>query len=112
NAQFNSPCGVAVYPVGVIYVADTVNHTIRRITPIRTNWVVTTIAGLAGNAGDADCTGTNAQFSLPAGIALDNAEALYVVDSGNNTLRKIAPEGTNWVVTTIAGLSGISGGAN
>ena len=106
NARFNQPFGVAVDSATNIYVADAGNATIRKITPSGTNWVVTTIAGLGENYGSADGTGTNAQFFNPSGIVLVNATNMYVTDNGNYTVRKIALTGTNWVVTTIAGLAG------
>jgi sugar lactone lactonase YvrE len=105
-AQFSGPHGLAVDRTGNIYVADYFNNTIRKITPVGTNWVVTTIAGSAGNSGHADGTGTNAQFFSPDGIAADSAGNLYVADLGNLTIRKITLVGTNWVVTTIAGTAG------
>jgi len=87
-------------------VADTLNHTIRKVTPAR---VVTTLAGLAGSAGSIDGVGTAARFDFPAGIAVDGATNLYVADSHNNTIRKVTPVGTNWVVTTLAGTVGFFG---
>src|SRR5712675_2110382 len=62
SARFNSPCGVATDTSGNVYVADTFNHTIRKITPAG---VVTTLAGLAGSGGSADGTGSAARFSHP-----------------------------------------------
>ncbi|HEY3762944.1 MAG TPA: Ig-like domain-containing protein [Verrucomicrobiae bacterium] len=105
-AQFSGPHGLAVDRAGNIYVADYFNDTIRKITPSGTNWVVTTIAGSAGNSGHADGTNGASQFSLPTGITADSAGNLYVADLGNYTIRKITPVGTNWVVTTIAGTAG------
>jgi len=86
-------------------VADTRNFSIRRITPAGTNWVVSTIAGLAGHLGNADGTNSAARFNWPAGIAVDGLGCVYVTDEGNNTIRKIIPSGTNWVVSTVGGLT-------
>ncbi len=82
------------------------------LTPMGTNWVVTTIAGLAGNIGSADGTNGNAQFYRPVGIAVDSSGNLYVADEYNDTIRMPTPMGTNWVVTTIAGLAGNYGSAD
>ena len=100
NAMFHGPAGVAVDGVGNVYVADTGNHTIRRIT---SSGVVTTLAGTAGSSGSADGTGSAARFNYPAGMAVDGAGNLYVVDYGNHTIRRITSDGQ---VTTIAGLVG------
>jgi len=108
-ARFHSPGSVAVDGVGNVYVADTDNHTIRRVTPVGTNWVVTTLAGTAGVAGSADGTGKAAQFNYPVGVAVDGAGNLYVADSENDTIRQVTPVGTNWVVTTLAGMPGSGG---
>ncbi len=102
QAQFNGPNGVAVGPHGDVYVADTSNHTIRKVTPQGT---VTTLAGLAGKQGYADDTGAAARFSLPWGISVDVMDNVYVCERGNHTIRKVSPEG---VVTTIAGHAGTS----
>ncbi len=108
NALFNQPAGVAVNSAGSIFVADTGNHTIRKVVRghPNTNWVVTTIAGAAGNPGSADGQNSSAQFNAPTGIAVDGADNLYVADYANNTVRKLTPVGTNWVVSTLAGLAG------
>ena len=82
------PYGVAVDSAGNVYVADTSNHTIRKVTPAG---VVTTLAGLAGNSGSADGTGSAARFYLPCGVAVDSAGNVYVADTGNHTIRKVTP---------------------
>jgi hypothetical protein len=100
---------VAVDTNGNLYVADFNNETIRKVTPVGTNWVVTTLAGKAGSSGSADGTNSAARFYWPAGVAVDTNGNLYVSDSGNGTIRKVTPVGTNWVVTTLAGLAGSLG---
>jgi len=105
-ARFNRPCGVAVGSAGNVFVADSDNNVIRKITPAA---VVTTLAGLAGNSGSTDGTGSAAVFNHPQGVAVDSAGTVYVADTGNHTIRKITPAG---VVTTLAGLAGSSGSAD
>ena len=68
-----------------------------------------TIAGTAYNSGSADGTNGDAQFFIPRGVAVATNDVLYVVDNYENNVRKIAPQGTNWVVTTIAGTAGVTG---
>jgi sugar lactone lactonase YvrE len=102
-ARFNYPTGVATDSAGNVYVADTVNSTIRKTSP---GGAVTTLAGLAGITGSADGTGSAARFYQPPGVATDASGNLYVADTYNSTIRKIAPAG---VVTTLAGLAGITG---
>ena len=112
DARFNYPVGLAVDSSNNLYVTDQVNSTIRKLTPAGTNWVVSTIAGVAGYYGTNNGTGSSARFYYPAGIAVDSACIVYVADQVNSTIRKLAPVGTNWVVSTIAGLAGSPGGAN
>ena len=111
-ARFNGPFGVALDSAGNLYVADMSNDTIRKVTPVGTNWAVTTLAGLAGSAGSADGAGSSARFNGPLGVALDSAGNLYVADMSNDTIRKLTPVGTNWAVTTLAGLAGSAGSAD
>jgi sugar lactone lactonase YvrE len=111
-AHFSYPCGIAVDQSSNLYVADTYNDTIRLVVPMGTNWVVTTIAGMAGQYGSNDGTNQVARFDQPSGIAVDQGGNVYVADSGNFTIRKITPVGTNWVVSTIAGTAGNSGSAD
>jgi len=101
--------GIAVDSATNIFIADSLNHTIRKITPSGT---VSTIAGLAGVWGSADGTNSAARFYLPEGISVATNGELFVTDTGNQTLRKISYVGTNWVVTTVAGLSGFAGSTN
>jgi sugar lactone lactonase YvrE len=109
-ALFNFPSAVAVDSAGNLYVADQNNCTIRKLKLSGGNWTVSTIAGSGGIKGNVDGTNGAARFFGPAGITVDNATNLYVTD--NDTIRKIAPSGTNWVVTTIAGLAGSTGSAD
>jgi NHL repeat len=109
-AQFYNPTGVAVDGTGNVYVADQNNNLIRKITPLGTNWIVTTIAG--GTQGGLDGTNTSAQFFGPTGIAIDRPGNLYVADQYNGVVRKITQSGTNWVVSTIAGTAGLMGNQN
>ncbi len=95
--------GLAVDKEGNVYVTDTYNNTIRKITPAG---VVTTVAGTAGQAGATDGLGAEALFNRPQGIGMDKEGNFYVADTYNNTIRKITPAG---VVTTVAGAVGQRG---
>src|SRR5438874_1325554 len=105
QAIFAYPYATAVDGAGNVYVADTYNYTVRKITPAG---VVTTLAGLAGEDGSTDGTGSYARFSYLFGIAVDGAGNVYVTDL-SNTIRKITPAG---VVTTLAGTPGVHGSAD
>jgi sugar lactone lactonase YvrE len=95
EAEFDSPCGVAVDGAGIVYVADSLNNRIRKILP---DGEVSIKAGSI--FGFADGVGAEAQFKLPTGIAVDSAGVLYVADKQNHRIRKILPDGT---VSTLAG---------
>jgi hypothetical protein len=77
--------------LGSLYLADLGDDTIRKVTPVGTNWVVTTLAGLAGYIAEIDGTGSAARFNEPTGIAVDMVGNVYVGDYGNSTIRKGFP---------------------
>jgi hypothetical protein len=105
-ARFSFPAGIAVDAVGIVYLADRSNHSIRKVTSAG---VVTTLAGNSGTPGSADGTGTAARFSFPTGVAIDTAGNVYVADQSNHTIRKVTAGG---VVTTLAGSPGALGSAD
>lgn len=96
SATFNSPTGICTDNTGNFYVADFLNHTIRKIDG---EGFVTTLAG-SGRPGFADGFADEAQFNFPRGIAIDGFGNLFVGDSWNHRIRKITPDGN---VTTYAG---------
>ena len=98
KAELNSPRGIAVATSGLLYVADTGNHRIRRID---LNGIIQTIAGTGtpGFAGDGKAA-VQAQLRLPTGLALAANGDLYIADTGNHRIRRLALNGT---LTTIAG---------
>jgi sugar lactone lactonase YvrE len=95
-AAFHTPSGLAIDASGHLYVADTGNHAIRRITP---EGHVTTIAG-DGEPGDRDGPGHSARFNGPVGIAVTTDGTIMVADTYNDRIRRITPGGQ---VTTVAG---------
>ena len=105
SAKFSNPSGVAVSGNN-LYVADTGNSTVRKIT-LSLPYTVTTIAGSAGINGSTDGVGSSARFKYPRGVAV-SGNFLYVTDTGNNTIRKI--DLTSNTVTTIAGNAGAYAG--
>ncbi len=102
-ARFDSPSGIAVDRNGNIFVSDTGNHTIRKIT---TDGTVSTLAGFTGDSDAVDGIGSAARFNTPLGLAVDTNGIVFVADSGNHTIRRIATDGT---VTTFAGIAGSFG---
>jgi sugar lactone lactonase YvrE len=105
-ASFYEPCDVAVSTSGAVYVADRRNNKIRLVYPNRTT--ATVVGGGAGGtaSGAIDGVGTSALFSSPFGVAVDGAGVVFVSDTANNKIRRVA----NLTVTTIAG-GGATGNA-
>src|SRR5262249_29836512 len=106
GARFYNPCNVAVDSSANIYVADTQNSVIRKITQFG---VVSILAGTPGVFGSVNGPGATALFSGPQGVAVDGGGNVYVADTGNNTIRKITPGGA---VSTFAGFAGFAGNAD
>ncbi len=103
DARFNGPIGVAVARDGRIVVADSYNDCIRLIG---TDGQVTTIAG-GGTPGYRDGAGAQALFDTPSGVAVDEDGAIYVADTGNDAIRRIAPDRQ---VTTVGNAPASVGG--
>ena len=99
EAQFNKPRAAVMCPDGFIYVADTLNHVLRRIDP---NGYVTLFAGAPGENGFSDGSLSEARFFQPSGLYLTEAGILYVADSANHAIRRI----DSGVVSTVAGQPG------
>ncbi len=104
SASFKGPSGVAIDGFGNIYIADTYNQKIRKISP---SGIVSTFAG-SGSNGSSDGTSSSASFDGVRGIAIDSIGNLYVADMYNHKIRKINPSG---VVSTLAG-SGLAGSSD
>ncbi|MCZ7641005.1 MAG: hypothetical protein M5U12_36100 [Verrucomicrobia bacterium] len=98
RARLHDPAGVAISAAGDLYIADRLNHRIRRVS---TSGVIMTIAGTgqAGFGGD-NGPALEARLQNPSGLAIDAQGTLYISDSGNNRLRTISPLG---IITTLAG---------
>jgi uncharacterized protein (TIGR03437 family) len=96
-AQFSNIQGIAIDRLGNLYLSDTDNHRVRKVS----GGAVTTIAGtgVAGFSGDGK-SALNAQLSFPYGLAVDSAGNVYVADLGNRRVRRIAPDG---IIATVAG---------
>ena len=104
SARFNSPSGIVIDNAGNVYIADTGNHTIRRVN---LDGTVVTLAGVPGVSGSTDGIGEGALFNGPTGITFDASTGiLYVADTGNATVRRLTNVGA---VSTYVGLPGIFG---
>jgi sugar lactone lactonase YvrE len=103
SAKLNEPSGVAVDQSGNVFIADTFNNRIRKVS---TNGIITTVAG-SGNAGSYfggysgdGVLATNAELNVPYGVAIDGSGNVFIADSGNNRIRKVS---TNGIISTVAG---------
>jgi YD repeat-containing protein len=109
KARLNRPEKITLGPDGTLYIADTRNHRIRRVSP---DGVITTLTGTgdAGSAGDGGPAG-QAQLNQPQSVALGPDGSLYIADTGNHRIRRVTQDGT---ITTVAGTgsSGYSGDGN
>src|SRR5262249_8570078 len=106
RALFRNPAFIALDQArGTVYASDAGNHVIRRVQP-GPNGVVDTLAG-SGVTGSRDGAGPEAAFNNPQGMALDGRGHLWVVDTGNHTLRKI--DLVTGDVATVAGTAGVPG---
>ena len=108
SATLNFPSGVAVGPGGDVYIADSYNQRVRRVS---TDGTITTFAGAGGtgaNAGGFSGDGAlavSARLNVPSGVAVDSSGSVYIADMLNNRIRRVLPNG---VITTVAG-SGSTG---
>ncbi len=107
-ARFNEPCGIAYDGSGNLLIADSGNHTLRKL--VVGSGVVTTLAGAAGMSGVADGASAAARFKSPYGLALDGQGNLYVADRDNHTIRQLNL--ATGMVTTLAGMAGTPGSAD
>jgi uncharacterized protein (TIGR03437 family) len=100
SAQLYSPKGVAVDSAGNLYIADTYNQRIRKVS----NGVITTVAGTGthGPSSGDNSPATSASLFSPTGVAVDSAGNLYIADTGNSRIRKVS----NGIITTVAGNGG------
>ena len=100
SVELFSPLGVTVDASGNIYIADSGNNRIRKVTA--STGIITTVAGngTGGYSGDSGVA-TSAELNSPSGVAVDASGNIYIVDSGNNRIRKVTA--STGVITTMAG---------
>ncbi len=110
TATLRGPCGLGFDSVGHLFFTDTRNNAVRFVDPLGN--VTTPFGtqrwyegiGLTLQGGWADGSGADVQFQFPSGLAADSLTNVYVGDAQNNVIRKIVPAGTNWLVSTFAGM--------
>ncbi len=97
QAKLNAPAGVAVDAAGNLYIADTRNHRIRRVSAAG---LIETVAGTGVSAFNGDGTALETQLSFPSYVAVDGSGSVYISDSGNFRIRKLSSTGS---LVTVAG---------
>src|SRR5208283_5359178 len=104
SAEIGPPGGICIDGQGQLYIADTLNDVIRKVSP---KGVINTIAGVgsAGYTGDGGVA-TNAQLNKPLDVAVDAVANVYIADAGNNVIRQI--DVNNGIINTIIGTGGTS----
>lgn len=112
QAKFRRPSRIAVGPDGLLYIADQLNHAIRRLTP--ETGTVETLAGdgIPGyiDTGDSTQEGfTQPRFNNPLGVAVAPDGTVYVADFGNNVIRRLREQSSGWVVDTVIGANKLIG---
>jgi len=109
--QLQGPTGVALDSAGDVYIADTLNHRVRMVTPSGT---IATIAGTgaSGFSGDGGAA-SSALLSYPCAVAVDSSQDIFIADGGNNRIRVVTPDGNIATIagTGVGGYSGDSGAA-
>jgi streptogramin lyase len=101
NASMDKPRSVWAGAFGIVYIADTDNHCIRKVDAAGT---ITTVAGSGGSSGFSGDGGdaTNAELDKPEGVWVDSSENIYVADTNNHVIRKV--DGATGIITTVAGI--------
>ncbi|MFE7671692.1 RICIN domain-containing protein [Streptomyces albidoflavus] len=111
SAQLNSPRGIASDSAGALYIADSSNHRVRKVTPDGT---ISTVAGTGTRGSDGDGgPATAARLNRPFGVVVDADGVLYIADQGNHRVRKVTPDGkiSTFAGTGAGGFSGDGGPA-
>jgi len=100
SAKLNMPRGLALDGVGDLFIADTNNHRIRRVDAA--TGIITTVAGRSGSGFSGDGgPATSAQLNQPAGLALDDANNLFIADEANHRIRRV--DAVSGIITTVVG---------